>query len=97
MPEEGESLEADPSLDILGDLQLRLATVAEGFAIVNDEEDASGDIDHLVGACRHSWARTYGKHGELEACGVCHDHLKFVNTCTACRTKVCNRCLNNRL
>jgi hypothetical protein len=97
MPEEEEMLEADPSLDVAGDLQLRLATVAGGFSIANEEEDAGDDADHLVGECRHRWERVYGRHGELEICGICQYRLKFVNVCATCRTRVCNRCLNNRL
>lgn len=97
MPEEGETLEADPSLDVLDDMQLRLATVAGGFAVAEQGEDDSDTADHLVGACHHSWERTYGGLGELQVCGICHAHLRFVNACTTCTTKVCNRCLNNRL
>jgi hypothetical protein len=98
MPEQAETLEPDPSLDVLDDLQLRLATVAGGFAIANSEEDESSHGNHLVvGACSHRWGRSYGKQGELEVCGVCHDRLRFVNACATCKTKVCTRCLNNRL
>lgn len=97
MPEEEEILEADPRLDVLSDIQLRLATVAGGFTIANNKEESDGDTDHLVGACHHRWERAYGKHGELEVCKICHYHLKFVNACVTCKTKVCNRCLNNRL
>jgi hypothetical protein len=50
-----------------------------------------------VGECRHRWERVYGRHGELEICGICQYRLKFVNVCATCRTRVCNRCLNNRL
>lgn len=97
MPEEEETLEADPSLDVLGDLQLRLATVAGGFAILDDNGDVNNDTDHLIGTCDHRWERAYGRSGELEVCGICHNHLQFVNACTICKTRVCNRCLNNRL
>jgi hypothetical protein len=97
MPEEEEILEADPSLDGLNDLQLRLATVAGGFAIMNDVEEVGDNADHAVSECSHDWIREYGKQGELEVCGICHSHLKFVNICTTCKTNVCNLCLNNRL
>lgn len=97
MPEEEEVPEADPIIDIQNDLQLRLATVANGFAITNHGEESSDEDGVGVGGCVHGWQRVYGKSGELEVCGVCHYRLKFVNTCTVCGTKVCNRCLNNRL
>lgn len=97
MPEEEETLEADPALDVVNDLRLRLATVAGGFAVTNEQEEGVGDVEPRVDMCQHQWKRAYGKDGELEVCGICHHHLRFVNSCTACRTKVCNRCLNNRL
>lgn len=94
MPEEGEIVEADPRLDVTNDLQLRVATVAGGFNF----GDGDGDEDGLdMAACEHRWLRAYGRDGELEICGICHDHLRFVNSCRTCKTKVCNRCLNNRL
>lgn len=97
MPEEEEVLEADPRLDVLNDLQLRIATVAGGFAIVDEEEEVEGNSDHILGECSHHWSRLYGSQGELETCGICLYHLKFVNICATCRTKVCNRCRHNRL
>lgn len=96
MPEEGEIPELDPNIDILEDMRMRLATVAGGYAIANDE-DADEDVSQFAGKCDHKWERTYGKHGERETCGICHHHLKFVNSCTRCMTRACNRCLNNRL
>jgi hypothetical protein len=50
-----------------------------------------------VNECHHRWERLYGKHDGFEICGICHHHLKFVNVCAKCKTKVCTRCLNNRL
>lgn len=96
MPEEEEVPEADPAIDVLNDLHLRLATVAGGFAINNDDEE-SGDGRGAVVGCVHQWQRVYGKDRRLEVCGICHYHLKFVNNCKMCGTRVCNRCLNNRL
>ena len=96
MPEESEIPEVDPNVDILRDLHMRLATVAGGFAITND-----GDMDEdgiqSAGTCDHQWERTHSKRGERETCGICHHRLKFVNNCTRCRTRACNRCLKNRL
>ncbi|KAJ4345574.1 uncharacterized protein N0V89_011707 [Didymosphaeria variabile] len=66
MPEEQETLEADPALDVLNDLQLRVATVAGGFAITNNEEDAGSDGEQLIDSCQHHWKRAYGKDGDLE-------------------------------
>ena len=97
MPEAEELPEADPSRDVLNDLQLRVATVAGGFAIGNDEEEPSDESGSNVGACLHQWQRVYGVRGDFEACGICHSHLRFVNSCVTCKTKVCNRCLLNRL
>ena len=97
MPEEEEVPEADPAVDVLNDLHLRLATVAGGFAINNDDEEPGDEGGAGVGGCVHQWQRIYGKRGELEVCGICHHRLEFVNNCTTCGTKVCNRCLNNRL
>ncbi|UPX12667.1 uncharacterized protein EKO05_0003208 [Ascochyta rabiei] len=84
-------------VDVVSDLHLRLATVAGGFSILKDREDENDDADHFVSECRHHWGLTDGKEGKLEACGVCHHRLKFVNICTICKTEICNRCLNNRL
>jgi hypothetical protein len=98
MPEEEEVQEADPLLDVMSDLRLRLATIAGGFAIPNDEEEDEDDhAGQLVSECIHHWERTHGKVGEEGGCGVCHHQLKFVNICTTCKTRICNRCLNNRL
>ncbi|KAH7408214.1 hypothetical protein DE146DRAFT_605434 [Phaeosphaeria sp. MPI-PUGE-AT-0046c] len=97
MPEEEEVQEADPLLDVVNDLNLRLATVAGGFAIQNDGVEESDDADQLSSECSHHWKRTHGQEGEREGCGVCHHQLKFVNICTTCKTRICNRCLNNRL
>ncbi|KAH8696929.1 hypothetical protein GQ44DRAFT_665987 [Phaeosphaeriaceae sp. PMI808] len=96
MPEEEEMPEPDPAVEVLDDLHLRLATVASGFAINNDDDGVGGEGDGDV-RCTHLWQRVYGKPEMLEVCGVCHYHLKFVNNCKMCGTKVCNRCLNNRL
>ncbi|CAO2653510.1 Nn.00g029210.m01.CDS01 [Neocucurbitaria sp. VM-36] len=97
MPEEAEIPEPDPALDVLDDLHLRVATVAGGFAINNDGEELHDGDGSNVGGCVHKWKRVYGEGGRLEVCGICHQYLRFVNDCTMCKTKVCNRCLNNRL
>lgn len=97
MPEEEETVELDPALDVLNDIQLRLATVAGGYSVANVEEEAGEDAQQPVEICTHVWKRTCGKDGELEVCEICHYHLRFVNSCKACNTKVCNRCLNDRL
>lgn len=96
MPEEEEVLEEDPSLEVLSDMQLRLATVAGGFAIVNEDEVNDG-TDQFVSECRHRWEGLHGQKGEPEACGICKHHFQTVNICSMCRTKICTRCLNNRL
>ncbi|KAL5375706.1 hypothetical protein PMIN03_002248 [Paraphaeosphaeria minitans] len=97
MPEQEEIVELDPALDVLNDIQLRVATVAGGFAVANAEEEASDDDVQSLDLCKHLWQRSHGINGELEVCGICHHHLRFVNSCKTCRTRVCNRCLNNRL
>jgi hypothetical protein len=98
MPEEEETLELDPALDVLNDIRLRVATVAGGFAVTDDQEGTDdGAEQQSVDLCQHHWNRSYGKDGELEVCGICNYHLRFVNSCITCKTKVCNRCLNNRL
>lgn len=97
MPEEDEVQEADPLVDVVSDLNLRLATVAGGFSIPKDGEDDNDDADHFVSECSHHWGLTNGKEGKLEACGVCHHRLNILNICTICKTEICNRCLNNRL
>lgn len=72
-------------------LRMRLTTVAGGSAIANDVKQSSGE-------CAHQWERTYAEDdGEWEVCGICDYRLKFVNSCSKCRTKICNRCRNNRL
>jgi hypothetical protein len=96
MPEEIEVPEVDPTLEILDDLRLRVATVAGGFAIDDEEEPGAAETP-AISVCPHQWERLFGEHGEREVCGICRDHLRFVNNCTMCGTKVCNRCLNNRL
>lgn len=100
MPEEAEVSETNPMADMLNELSLRLAAVAGGFPI-NVEDQESGDESNVsvfatVG-CAHQWQRTYGKRGDLKACGICHYHLRFLNHCSARNTHACNRCLNNRL
>jgi E3 ubiquitin-protein ligase RNF144 len=96
MPEE-EIQEADPLLDVVSDLNMRLGTITGGFAIPDDSEEESGEVKQLVSGCIHHWKQTHGKAGDYEGCGVCHHRLRFVNVCTTCKTKICNRCLNNRL
>lgn len=97
MPEEVELPEADPALDNVNDLRLRNATVAGGFANNSDEEETNDGGDSSVDGCVHDWERGYGGRDEFEVCGVCHQGLRFVHNCTACRTKIYNRYLNNRL
>ncbi|KAH7564528.1 hypothetical protein PSV09DRAFT_2417705 [Bipolaris maydis] len=46
-------------------LRMRLATVAGGFAIVNDE-NADGVAKQSSGKCDHQWERTFGEDGEWE-------------------------------
>lgn len=97
MPEEDEVQEADPLLDVVSDLHLRLATVAGGFSIPRNEEDENNDAEQFVSECSHHWELMDGQDGKLEGCGVCHHRQKYVNVCTVCKTKICNRCLHNRL
>lgn len=97
MPEEEETMEVDPALDVLNDIELRLATVAGGYAVADTEEEVGDNAEQPIELCKHLWKRSYGKDGELEICGICHHHLRFVNACKTCKTNICNRCLNNRL
>ncbi len=97
MPEEEEVPELDPAIDVLNDLNLRLATVAGGFPISNEEKEQVDESNLSVDGCVHEWKRVYGMRGELQGCAICHQHLKYLNNCTSCKTKVCNRCLYNRL
>lgn len=100
MPEEEEIPEANAAADVLDELNLRLATVAGGYRIDGEirepDDESNASVVATVG-CAHQWRRTYGRRGDLEACGICHYHLEFLNHCGACDSQVCNRCLNNRL
>lgn len=98
MPEEEEMLEANPANDVVNELNLRLAAVAEGFAINDRDEDPHSEGGGGgIGRCHHRWHRVYSKASGLDICGICGYHLKFLNHCKTCETRVCNRCLHNRL
>lgn len=97
MPEEEEVAEANPAADVLNEMNLRIATVAGGYAIEGNGDESDGGSTAAVIGCAHQWHRVYAKAGDLEVCGICRYHLKFLNHCERCTTRVCNRCLNNRL
>jgi hypothetical protein len=70
MPEKTEIQDADPLLDVVSDLNLRVATVASGFSIPKDRGDESDDADQFVGECSHHWRVMDSKESDFEGCGV---------------------------
>lgn len=97
MPEEEEMFEENPVNDVFNDMNMRLAAVADGFAINYQDEGSHSEDGGGAGRCIHNWHRVYSKGSGLDVCGVCGWHLKFLNHCDACETQVCNRCLHNRM
>ncbi|OCL07443.1 hypothetical protein AOQ84DRAFT_408943 [Glonium stellatum] len=49
--------------------------------------------------CLHqAWTREYRKDGHDTNCELCDaDHLFFINECSDCALRACNRCMHNRL
>lgn len=93
MPERREMPEANPVREVAADMHLRLATVASGFLMNGEPEEETDE----QGGCVHQWERIFRSAEVDTTCSICQHHLRFVNSCERCSTRLCNRCINNRL